>query len=65
VQITYRTLFEYSLWSQGKSRSMMHAKVVCDNINADGTSERLTVITNDLLTKMGFKIDLASFTSRI
>jgi glycosyltransferase involved in cell wall biosynthesis len=40
---------------------MMHAKVVHDNINAGGGSERLTVITIDLLIKMGFKVDLASF----
>ena len=40
---------------------MMRAKVVHDNINAGGGSERLTIITIDLLAKMGFKIDLASF----
>lgn len=40
---------------------MMRAKVVHDNINAGGGSERLTVITIDLLIKMGFKVDLASF----
>jgi glycosyltransferase involved in cell wall biosynthesis len=40
----------------------MRAKVVHDDINAGGGSERLAIVTMDLLTKMGFKVDLASFT---
>jgi glycosyltransferase involved in cell wall biosynthesis len=39
----------------------MRAKVVHDDINAGGGSERLAIVTMDLLTKMGFKVDLASF----
>ncbi len=39
----------------------MRAKVIHDNINAGGGAERLTVITIDLLVKMGFRVDLASF----
>jgi glycosyltransferase involved in cell wall biosynthesis len=39
----------------------MRAKVVHDDINAGGGSERLAVITIGLLAEMGFKVDLASF----
>lgn len=39
----------------------MRAKVVHDDINAGGGSERLAIETLDLLAKMGFKIDLATF----
>jgi alpha-1,2-mannosyltransferase len=39
----------------------MLAKVVHDDINAGGGSERLAIVTLDLLTEMGFKVDLASF----
>jgi glycosyltransferase involved in cell wall biosynthesis len=39
----------------------MRAKVIHDNINAGGGSERLAMITIDLLIRMGFKVDLASF----
>ena len=39
----------------------MRAKVVHDDINAGGGSERLAIVTLDLLGKMGFKIDLATF----
>ncbi len=40
----------------------MRFKVVHDNLNAGGGSERLAIVTMDLLTEMGFKVDLASFT---
>jgi glycosyltransferase involved in cell wall biosynthesis len=40
----------------------MRAKVVHDDINAGGGSERLAIVTIDLLVKMGFDVDLASFT---
>jgi len=39
----------------------MRAKVVHDDINAGGGSERLAIETLDLLAKMGFNIDLATF----
>jgi glycosyltransferase involved in cell wall biosynthesis len=39
----------------------MRAKVVHDDINAGGGSERLAIVTMDLLAEMGFKVDLASF----
>jgi glycosyltransferase involved in cell wall biosynthesis len=39
----------------------MRAKIVHDDINSGGGSERLAVVTMDLLGEMGFKIDLASF----
>lgn len=39
----------------------MRAKVVHDDINAGGGSERLAIVTMDMLSKMGFKVDLASF----
>ncbi|MEM3095312.1 MAG: hypothetical protein QXX64_06715, partial [Nitrososphaera sp.] len=39
----------------------MRVKVVHDDINAGGGSERLAIITIGLLAEMGFKVDLASF----
>jgi glycosyltransferase involved in cell wall biosynthesis len=39
----------------------MRAKVVHDDINAGGGSERLAIETMDLLARMGFNIDLATF----
>ncbi len=39
----------------------MRAKVVHDDINAGGGSERLAIVTINLLAEMGFKVDLASF----
>jgi glycosyltransferase involved in cell wall biosynthesis len=39
----------------------LRAKVVHGDINAGGGSERLAVVTLDLLAEMGFKVDLASF----
>ena len=39
----------------------MRVKVVHDDINAGGGSERLAIVTIDLLAEMGFKVDLASF----
>lgn len=39
----------------------VRAKVVHDDINAGGGSERLAIVTMDLLAEMGFKVDLASF----
>lgn len=39
----------------------MRVKVVHDDINAGGGSERLAIATIGLLAEMGFKVDLASF----
>jgi glycosyltransferase involved in cell wall biosynthesis len=39
----------------------MLAKVVHDDLNAGGGSERLAIATISLLAEMGFKVDLASF----
>jgi glycosyltransferase involved in cell wall biosynthesis len=39
----------------------MRAKVVHDDLNAGGGSERLAIATISLLAEMGFKVDLASF----
>ncbi len=39
----------------------MRVKVVHDDINAGGGSERLAIVTISLLGEMGFKVDLASF----
>jgi alpha-1,2-mannosyltransferase len=39
----------------------MRVKIVHDDINAGGGSERVSIITMGLLAEMGFKVDLASF----
>jgi len=39
----------------------MRAKIVHDDLNAGGGSERLAIATISLLAEMGFKVDLASF----